>query len=97
MSSKLMILSGAALALAGCSHIDPKTGSVDRQFGEAIAWNKAVQVVNPDPVYTADATKPGSDGEKAAAATKRYRTDAVKEVERVATSTSSTGGSSGPR
>lgn len=97
MRSKLL-LAGAVLLVGGCSHIDPQTGSVDRQFGEAVAWNKAVQVVNPDPVYTADATQPGYDGDKATAASKRYRTDAVKKVEQVQTSTSSTGGGgSGPR
>jgi type IV pilus biogenesis protein CpaD/CtpE len=97
MLAKLYLTGAALLALSGCSHIDPQTGSVDRQFGEAVAWNKAVQVVNPDPVYTAEATPPGAHGEKGAAATRRYRTDQVKDVVREQTSTSSTGGGSGPR
>ncbi len=99
MSSKHWMIGAGALLLAGCSHVDPQTGSVDRHFGEVVAWNKAVQVVDPDPVYTADATKPGYDGEKAVGASKRYRTNAVKDVERVQTSTSTTGGGggSGPR
>lgn len=97
MSVKPWMLAGAVLALTACSHVDPQTGSVDRQFGEAVAWNKAVQVINPDPVYTADSAKPGDDGEKAVGASKRYRTNAVKDVERVQTSTSTGGGGSGPR
>jgi hypothetical protein len=85
------------LALAACSTVDPRTGSVDRQFGEAVAWNKAVQTIDPDPVYTADAAQAGSDGGKAAAASQRYRTDRVKRVERVSTSQGSGGGGSGPQ
>jgi hypothetical protein len=100
MCSKRALLAAATmLALAACNTVDPRTGSVDRQFGEAVAWNKAVQTIDPDPVYTADATQPGSDGSKAADATKRYRTDKVKKVERVSTSQGSGGsggGSSGP-
>jgi type IV pilus biogenesis protein CpaD/CtpE len=97
MPAKLYLTGAALLLLSGCSHVNPQTGSVDRQFGEAVAWNKAVQVVNPDPVYTAEAAQPGEDGDKAAAASRRYRTNTVKDVERVQTSTSTTGGGSGPR
>jgi hypothetical protein len=95
MFCKHVAIGAAVLALAGCSHIDAQTSSVDRQLGEAVAWNKAVQVVNPDPVYTADATAPGYDADKAVGASKRYRTNAVKDVERVQTSTG--GGGSGPQ
>ena len=68
MSSKLLAATTAVLLTAtGCNTVDPRTGSVDRQFGEAVAWNKAVQTINPDPVYTADALTAGSDGATAVA------------------------------
>ena len=100
MSSKHLILLGLiALPLAGCATVDPQTGSVDRHFGEAVAWNKAAQIIDPDPVYDEDDAKPGYHGEKAANATKRYRTDAVKAVEQVGTTEggSGSGGGSGPQ
>lgn len=105
MCSSRMILAATvgALALGACAQtVDQRTGSVDRQFGEAVAWNKAVQTVDPDPVYTADATKPGSAGSKAVAAARRYRTDQVKKPESIGTSEGGgggggSGGSSGPR
>jgi len=96
MSCKHFVLAGlVALPLAGCSSLDPQTGSVDRHFGEAVAWNKEAQIIDPDPVYDENDAKPGYHGEKAAAATKRYRTDAVKAVEQVGTTESVGGGSSG--
>ena len=105
MSFRLLAaVSGAAL-LAGCQTDPlPQAGSLDAGFGEVTRYNAAVQVINPDPVYTADGAQPGDNGEKAAAATKRYRTDKVKETQRVTSTTSggmggqgSGGGSSGPR
>ncbi|GAA4030026.1 hypothetical protein GCM10022281_06580 [Sphingomonas rosea] len=96
MSSKhRLILIVATAGLAGCNTVDARTGSVDRQFGEAVAWNKAVQTINPDPVYAADARQPGSDADKAAAAAKRYRTDKVKDVQRVSTSQAVSGSGGG--
>lgn len=96
MCSRLLAPAAALLALAGCNTLDPRTGSVDRQFGEAVAWNKAVQTINPDPVYAPGGAQAGSDGAKAAAASERYRTDKVKPVERVV-STQASGGGSGPQ
>lgn len=95
MSFRSIGAAAVLLLTAGCNTVDPRTGSVDRSFGEALAWNKAVQTVNPDPAYPADATPAGSDGAKAAGASQRYRTDKVKQVERVQTSTGSGGGSGG--
>lgn len=97
MCSRLIGAASVLLLAAGCNTVDPRTGSVDRSFGEAVAWNKAVQTINPDPVYTADATQPGSDGAKGAAASQRYRTDKVKQVERIGTSSTSGSGSGGPQ
>ncbi|UUR08315.1 hypothetical protein [Sphingomonas glaciei] len=97
MCSKLLPIAAAALLLTGCNTIDARTGSADRQFGEAVAWNKAVQTINPDPVYTAEATPAGSDGAKAAAASQRYRTDKVKQVEAIGTSSGGAASGSGPQ
>ena len=92
---RLIILTLAATALAACSHVDERTGSVDRHFGEAAAWNKEAQVIDPDPVYDDAGAKPGDSGAVAAAASKRYRTDAVKQPQREQTTSGSTGSSGG--
>ena len=92
MSSKLLLTPLAAVLLAGCNTVNPQTGSVDPGFGEAFKYDMAAQTIDPDPVYAADAAQPGEQGDKAAAAVKRYRTDAVKSVEKVQTTSSSGGG-----
>ena len=87
MRCKLMvILAGAAVASAGCTPVDPG-------FGEAVRYDLAVQTVDPDPQYPADAHQPGDHGEKAQKATERYRKNAVKAA--VQQSSSAGGGSSG--
>ena len=95
MSSKLLIAPLALVLLAGCNTVNSQTGSVDPGFGEAVKYDQAVQTIDPDPVYAADAAQPGDQGDKAAAAVKRYRTDAVKNVEQVQTTSGSSGG--GPK
>ena len=102
VSKRLVTLSVAVLPLSACASVDPVTGSVSPHFGEAVAWNKAAQIINPDPVYADSGAKPGDNGAVAAGAAKRYRTDTVKPVETLGTTTSTTGGSgsgsgSGPR
>lgn len=103
MFSKLRIIAilGASAAVCGCSasQIAHKTiGSPDPGFGEVTRHNAAVHIIDPDPVYAADAAQPGDDGAKAAAATKRYRTDAVKTPEvTMSTQSGSSGGGSGGR
>jgi hypothetical protein len=94
MSFKLLLAPLALGLLAGCNTVNPQTGSVDPGFGEAIKYDQAVQTIDPDPVYAQDAAQPGDHGDKGAAAVKRYRTDAVKSVEAVQTTT---GGSGGPK
>jgi type IV pilus biogenesis protein CpaD/CtpE len=77
--------------------VNPQTGSVDPGFGEAFKYDMAAQTIDPDPVYAADAAQPGDQGDKAAAAVKRYRTDAVKNVEVMQTTSGGSGGGSGPK
>ena len=84
----------ALLALGGCNTANSTIGSGDVHFGEAAKFNAAVQIINPEPVYVAGGALPGDSGATAAAATKRYRTDSVKKVEDIKTSTSATGGAS---
>ncbi|MEO5774030.1 MAG: hypothetical protein ABIQ32_07930 [Sphingomicrobium sp.] len=94
MFSRSIIAVGALLALAGCGAPNSTIGSPDPGFGEAVAYDVAVQTINPDPVYPADGAKPGDSGVKAADASKRYRTGAVKQPE-VMSSTSGSSGSGG--
>ena len=93
MSSKGLSITCAALLVAGCSTMNKPIGAEDPGIGEAVKYNAAIQTVNPDPTYPADSAQAGDSGTKAAAAVKRYRTDAVKQVEAMET----TGGGSGPR
>lgn len=93
MSSKLLLIAAATVALGACNTMNKNIGTSDPAFGEAAKYNAAVQIINPDPVYPAGAAQAGDSGVKGAAAVKRYRTDTVKPVESMQT----TGGSSGPR
>ena len=71
----------------------------DAGMGEASRYNAAVQVINPTPVYSAEGAQPGDNGDKLAAAVKRYRTGSVKEPAAVSTSggSGSSGGGGGPQ
>ena len=69
----ILILSGAAIAAAGCAPVDPG-------FGEAVRYDMAVQTIDPDPQYPADSLQPGYHGEKAQKATERYRKGTTKPV-----------------
>ena len=91
LSTAPAILFGAAM-LSGCAAVDPG-------FGEALKYDMAVQTVDPDPVYPQGSAEPGNSGVVGAAATKRYRTDAVKAVETQTTTSgvSGSGSGSGPR
>ena len=57
----------------------------DPALGEAVEYDAAIQTINPDPVYPAGAAQPGDNGERARRRVKRYRTDAVKQVEAMQT------------
>ena len=67
----MLILSGAAVAAAGCTPVDPG-------FGEAVRYDMAIQTVDPDPQYPADGAQPGDHGEKAQKAMDRYRKGSIK-------------------
>ena len=100
MSSKRLLITAAACAsLGGCSTVYSHIGDEDVAFGEAVKYDQAIQVINPAPVYAADAAQPGSNGEVGHKAVERYRTDKVKQVEQMQTTSGTTGGgsSSGPR
>ena len=89
MSSKHLayaaIAAGLALAASGCAAVDPG-------FGEAQRYDMAVQTIDPDPVYAEDGAKPGDNGDRAAQASKRYRTGTVKQVQTMSASGSGAGG-----
>ena len=98
MSSKLVL--GAPLAvllLAGCDTLNQNNLSPDPGFGEAVKYNAAVHIIDPDPVYDPDGAQPGDSGDKGAAAVKRYRTDQVKKVETLTTTSGGSGSGSGPQ
>ena len=81
-----MALAGLPL-LAACTPVD--TG-----FGEALRWDMAQQVIDPDPQHDRTVMEGGS-GERAAGAVGRYSTGEVTPVEQMGTTaTISTG--SGP-
>ena len=84
----ILILSAAALAAAGCAPVDPG-------FGEAVRYDVAVQTIDPDPQYPADASQPGDNGEKAQKATERYRKGNTKALKQQSAGGGSAGGSGG--
>jgi hypothetical protein len=78
MSFRRTLLAGTACAaLAGCSTVNKNIGQEDVAFGETVKYNAAVQIINPDPIYTEDGAKPGDSGTQGAAAVKRYRSDEI--------------------
>jgi hypothetical protein len=95
MFSRLLMGAAAIALLAGCNTVNRVSGSVDPGFGEAVKYDQAIQTIDPDPVYTEADAKPGDHGEHGANAVKRYRSDRVKPVERMGTTSGSTGGSGG--
>lgn len=98
MSSKLLltVVVGAVgvIGLGACSTMNKNIGQEDAALGESVKYNTALQTINPDPVYPPGSAQPGESGVKGAAAVKRYRTDAVKPVESM-TTTSGSGSSGG--
>jgi hypothetical protein len=96
MSCKRFWIAGAALAaLSGCNTMQSHIGDEDPAMGEAVKYDAAIQTINPTPVYSANSAQPGSSGAKGAAAVKRYRTDQVKSVETMQTTSGGAGMSGG--
>lgn len=89
-------LNRAALALVAASALGACTSdgsgsflnSTDN-FGEANRQTMAAQVIDPNPEY--DTAIPVTSGEHAAQAAERYRTDKVKQPDKIQTSTSTSG------
>lgn len=79
-----------ALLLAGCAEHSLLERPGDAAFGEANRQTMMAQVIDPDPVYTADATPSGEVG---AAAVERYRQGKVKEPDSIRTTDIGTDGS----
>ena len=105
MSCRLLILVAACAALAACNTANKRIGQEDPFFGESVKYNSAVQTINPDPVYPEGSAQPGENGDKAAQAVKRYRTDQVNARHTTEAASASTGlsttqgtsGGTGPR
>jgi hypothetical protein len=105
MSSKAIAAAAAALLVAGCSTVNKPIGVEDPGFGEAVKFDAAMQIINPDPVYPEDSAQPGDSGKKGADAVKRYREDKVNArhkseastQSRGLSTTSGTGGGGGPQ
>jgi type IV pilus biogenesis protein CpaD/CtpE len=101
-----MLAGAACAALGACSTVNKNIGQEDVAFGEAVKYNAAVQIINPDPVYADEGAKPGDSGVKGAAAVKRYRADEVNARHKAEansakagalSTTQGTGASSGPK
>lgn len=91
-SRRFWIVAIVSAALAACNTAQTHIGDEDPGIGEAVKYDAAIQTINPTPVYAANSTQPGSNGDVGASAVKRYRTDKVKPVETMRTSSGSAGG-----
>jgi hypothetical protein len=69
--------------------------SPDPAFGEAVKYDMAIQVIDPDPVYDEDGAQPGDNGEVAAKAVERYRTGENVERHKSDSSMGSSGSAGG--
>jgi hypothetical protein len=100
MSFRLLAAAAGCAMIGACTTTPspaPQAGSLDAGWGEASKYNAAVQIIDPDPVYPAEGAQPGDHGEKAANASKRYRTDQVKQPVKQSAGSSGAAGGSGPR
>jgi len=96
MSSRLLAISLATLGLCGCSTVHKNIGQEDPGFGETVKYNAALETINPAPVYGPNGAQPGGNGDIGAQAVKRYRSNQVKQVESMGT-TSGSGSGGSPR
>jgi hypothetical protein len=88
-----LVTAALCAALCGCNTAQTHIGDEDPFLGEAVKYNAAIQTINPAPVYPADSAQAGSSGVKGQKAVERYRTDQVKPVETMQTTTGSSSGS----
>jgi len=95
MSFRLWLIVAGSVSLAACNTAGTHIGDEDPAFGEALAYDKAIQTINPAPAYAADSARPGDNGDKGAQNVKKYRSGQVKPVENVGTSSGSGGGGGG--
>ena len=77
MRSRLWLMAPACVALVGCNTVYKNIGQEDPYLGESVKYNAAAMTINPDPVYPDGSAEPGDNGDKGAAAVKRYRTGEV--------------------
>ena len=96
MSSKLLAISLATFGLCACSTVHKNIGQEDPGFGETVKYNAALETINPAPVYGPNGAQPGGNGDNGAQAVKRYRSNQVKQVESMGT-TSGSGSGGSPR
>ena len=96
MPSKLLIAPMAVLLLGACNTLQPQSLSTDPAFGEALKYDMAIQIIDPDPVYDDEGAQPGDNGDKGAQAVKRYRTNQIKQLEIMSTSSAGSGAGTGP-
>ena len=94
MSFRFLLIAAGGLALTACNTMYTHIGDEDPGMGEAVAYDAAIQTVNPTPVYAANGAQPGDNGEHGQKAVQRYRSDQVKAVQTIRTSS---GGGGGPR
>lgn len=92
MRSKHSVTLGLLLVLSGCATDGSSMPGVDTTWGEANKQTMAAQVIDPVPTY--DTAVPATSGTKVTEAIQRYRTDKVKQPEKVRT-TATISGSSG--
>ena len=92
MSFRFLLIAAGGLALTACNTMYTHIGDEDPGIGEAVAYDAAIETVNPTPVYSADSAKPGDNGEVGVAAVKRYRSGSVKDVQSMSTSSGGGGG-----
>jgi len=78
---RVPVLALALGFLAGCAHDSESLMGVDSTWGEANRRTMAAQVVNPEPDYTYQDME--TSAEHAAEAVERYRTDKVKQPQKV--------------
>jgi hypothetical protein len=71
-------LFGVALSLAGCEHWFARRETISYQGGDAVAWNRAIHMIDPWPAVSADTTIPVS-GRRVANTIERYETGIVEE------------------